>query len=41
MTLGDALVAGTALIHGRTLVTRNSKDFEWISGLKVLNPFNT
>ena len=39
MTLGDALVAGTALVHNRTLVTRNAKDFEWIAGLSVLNPF--
>src|SRR5437660_10238301 len=26
MTLGDSLVAATALIYGRTLVTRNTKD---------------
>lgn len=39
MTLGDALVAGTALAHGLTLVTRNEDDFRWIAGLSVLNPF--
>lgn len=39
MTLGDALVAGTALTHNLTLVTRNTKDFDWITGLSVLNPF--
>ena len=39
MTLGDALVAGTALTHNLTLVTRNAKDFNWISDLSVLNPF--
>lgn len=39
MTLGDALVAGTALAHGLTLVTRNEDDFKWIAGLSVLNPF--
>ncbi len=39
MTLGDALVAATALVHGRKLVTRNTKDFEWIAGLSLLNPF--
>ena len=39
ITLGDALVAGTALAHNLTLVTRNAKDFDWISGLSVLNPF--
>ena len=27
MTLGDALVAGTALARGLTLVTRNTQDF--------------
>src|SRR5260370_39696951 len=30
MTLGDSLVAGTALVHGHTLATRNTKDFDWI-----------
>ncbi len=39
MTLGDALIPATALVHKRTLVTRNTKDFEWIAGLSVLNPF--
>lgn len=34
----DALIAATALHHGLTLVTRNTKDFE-IPGLSVLNPF--
>jgi toxin FitB len=41
MSLGDALVAGTALAHGRTLVTRNTDDFKWIAGLSLLNPFTT
>jgi toxin FitB len=39
MSLGDALVAGTALAHGLTLVTRNVEDFQWIQGLSLLNPF--
>ncbi len=39
MTLGDALVAGTALAHGLTLVTRNTQDFRWIDGLPLLDPF--
>lgn len=39
MTLGDALIAGTALAHGLTLVTRNEDDFKWIAALSVLNPF--
>ena len=41
MSLGDALVAGTALVHGQTLVTRNVEDFHWIQGLSLLNPFDT
>ena len=41
MSLGDALVAGTALVHGLTLVTRNVEDFHWIQGLSLLNPFDT
>ncbi len=39
MPLGDALVAGTALVYGLTLVTRNTKDFDSIDGLSLLNPF--
>ncbi len=39
MTLGDALIAATALIHHEPLITRNVKDFDWIDGLKVVNPF--
>ena len=39
MKLGDALIAGTALASGTTLVTRNVNDFDWIAGLPVLNPF--
>jgi predicted nucleic acid-binding protein len=41
MTLGDALIAATALVSGRTLVTRNVKDFTWIGGLTVLDPLAT
>jgi toxin FitB len=40
MTLGDALVAATALVHSRTLVTRNDQDFLWIPSLTVMNPFD-
>jgi predicted nucleic acid-binding protein len=41
MTLGDSLIAATALVHGRTLVTRNTKDFQWIAGLRLLDPFTS
>jgi hypothetical protein len=39
MTLGDALIAGTALAYDLALVTRNTEDFDWVDGLTLLNPF--
>lgn len=39
MSLGDSVIAATALVNELTLVTANSKDFKWIEGLKLLNPF--
>jgi len=38
MSLGDAIIAGTALAYDLTLVTRNTEDFQWIDGLSLLNP---
>jgi predicted nucleic acid-binding protein len=38
MSLGDALIAATALNHGLTLATHNLKDFEWIKSLEALDP---
>jgi len=35
----DALIAATAHHHNLTLITRNSKDFEAIAGLSLINPF--
>ena len=35
----DLMIAGTALEHGLTVVTRNVSDFE-PTGVPVLNPFN-
>ncbi len=40
MSLGDALVGATALVHDLTLVTRDVTDFGWIDGLTLLNPFD-
>jgi predicted nucleic acid-binding protein len=36
--LPDAIIASTALAYNLVLVTRNSKDFERIPNLTVLNP---
>jgi predicted nucleic acid-binding protein len=40
MTLGDALIAGTALTHRLVLVTHNARDFRWIEGLTLLDPLD-
>ncbi len=37
--LPDAIIAATALLHGFTLVTNNSADFDKIKGIKLLNPY--
>jgi toxin FitB len=34
----DSFIAATALVHGLTLVTRNTKDFN-STGVKLLNPW--
>lgn len=38
ISLGDALIAATALEHGGTLATANVSDFQWIESLSVVNP---
>ncbi len=38
MSLGDALVAATALVFDRELLTQNMKHFEWVPGLAVSDP---
>lgn len=40
LTVADALIAGTAMVRGAVLVTRNVKDFETL-GLPVINPFSS
>ena len=35
----DAQIAAIALVHRMKLATRNTRDFEGITGLEVLNPF--
>ena len=38
MSLGDAIIAATAIVHDRILVIHNVQDFLWISELNVLDP---
>ncbi len=38
MSVGDSVIAATALTQRLTLVTRNVSDFDWIEGLSVVNP---
>jgi hypothetical protein len=38
ISLGDSLIAGTALEHELGLVTRNAKDFARIDNLTVVDP---
>lgn len=38
LKLGDAIIAATALVHGFTLLTRNTADFKNIAGLTLINP---
>ena len=35
----DALIASTALNHDLPLITRNSRDFQTIAGLTLIDPF--
>ena len=40
MSLGDSIVAATALLHRGVLATANEKDFKNIPGLNVFNPMS-
>jgi predicted nucleic acid-binding protein len=40
MSLGDCIIAATALCHGLPLATRNTADFAWIDGLELRNPID-
>lgn len=37
----DSLIASTALVHNLILITDNTKDFNGIDGLHILNPFTS
>ncbi|WKN40744.1 type II toxin-antitoxin system VapC family toxin [Tunicatimonas pelagia] len=38
ISLGDTIIAATALEHELLLVTANEEDFDWIADLKIHNP---
>jgi predicted nucleic acid-binding protein len=38
ITLGDSIIAATALFHNFDLVTNNEQDFFWIEDLNLINP---
>ncbi|MBF0191740.1 MAG: type II toxin-antitoxin system VapC family toxin [Magnetococcales bacterium] len=40
ISLGDALIAATALEHRQILATANVEDFRWIADLTVINPLD-
>ncbi|NDJ23706.1 PIN domain-containing protein [Nostoc sp. B(2019)] len=39
ITLGDAIIGGTAIVHNLNLVTRNTEDFRYFTQLRLLNTF--
>lgn len=41
MSLGDAIIAATALEHNYELWTANEEDFAHIEGLRILNPIKS
>jgi len=40
VSVGDALIAATALHHDLTLATHNTEDFDWIESLTVIDPLS-
>jgi len=39
LKLPDAIIAATALVHDKVLITRNVSDFNKISDIKLFDPF--
>lgn len=39
MSLGDAIIAATALEYQQKLATKNIRDFIWIDGIELIDPF--
>jgi predicted nucleic acid-binding protein len=40
MSVADAIIAATALLKGLELYTHNIQDFDWIEGLRVVDPIH-
>lgn len=40
MSLGDSIIAATAIIYQCQILTRNTRDFQWIPNLSVINPMD-
>ena len=40
MSLGDSIIAATAMVHGMALATVNIHDFKWIKNLQLINPLS-
>ena len=38
MSVADAIIAATALLRRLELYTQNGQDFDWIEGLRVVDP---
>ena len=38
MSLGDSLIASTAMVHQLTPATHNTADFAWVAGLRLHDP---
>ncbi len=38
VSIGDALIASTALVHHFALATHNTSDFDWVDGLELTDP---
>lgn len=41
VSLGDSLIAATALVHGQALATHNTSDFSWIEELELVDPLGS
>ena len=40
ISVGDAIVAATAIFHNLTLATHNVSDFDWVENLPVVDPLD-